>query len=387
MDMKLAQKALDKAKVALMSKPDSVFFTTVCFSLKHVWDDSIPTAQTNGLEIRYNPEFFMQLNEEERVFLLLHEVGHTIFMHVTRRGDRDPILWNIAGDFIINDMLVERGYKMPSGGLHDTQYHGMSTDQVYALLQQNTPQITLPMVDLMEPGSGNEEEPGNSGEAPGNMSPQEVEAKITDILVRASIQSKIAKDKPGTVPGDVEIFLDRMLNPKLPWHQLLRRFLHDRVKEDYSWRKPNRRFFPQHLLPSLHSEGLGHIVFAIDTSGSVSQKDFMRFISEINSVLRQFRPKQMTLIQFDTKIKSIDELRHADDLMRIKFTGRGGTNIKDVLDWTEANKPQALLVFTDGEFRVDNRSIASPLLWLIHNNPRFNASNGEIIHYEMEHAS
>ena len=61
MDMKLAQKALDKAKVALMSKPDSVFFTTVCFSLKHVWDDSIPTAQTNGLEIRYNPEFFMQL--------------------------------------------------------------------------------------------------------------------------------------------------------------------------------------------------------------------------------------------------------------------------------------------------------------------------------------
>ena len=64
--------ALNKAKIRLMSTPDSAFFTTVCFSLKHIWDESIPTAATNGKEIRFNPDFFMSLNTDEQVFLLLH---------------------------------------------------------------------------------------------------------------------------------------------------------------------------------------------------------------------------------------------------------------------------------------------------------------------------
>ena len=49
--MKNLQRALDKAKIALMSKPDSTSFTTVCFSLKHVWDDTITTAATNGTHL------------------------------------------------------------------------------------------------------------------------------------------------------------------------------------------------------------------------------------------------------------------------------------------------------------------------------------------------
>lgn len=384
MDMKVVQKALDRAKIQLMSTPDSAFFTTVCFSLRHVWDDSIPTAMTNGLEIRFNPDFFMCLSEQERVFLLLHEVGHVIFLHCTPRiGNRCPDKWNIAGDYVINGMLKERGFHMPKGGLYDAQYSGMSTEQVYATLPDN-PGMPLPMQDVViGPMPGNQADPngGQGGQAP--LTPQEIEARITDILVRATLQSKLQGDKPGTIPGAVEIFLDRLLNPKLPWYTLLRRFLNDRIKDDYSWAKPNRRFFPDLYLPSLYSEGLSHIAFAVDTSGSVSDSDFQRFISEIAGVLRQFKPSRMTLIQFDTRIKSVDEIASVDDLMRVKFTGRGGTRIGEVLDWAEQEQPQALLVFTDGEFRQETRRLKSPLVWLIHDNPRFVASMGKTIHYSI----
>lgn len=382
MDTNALQKAFNRTKVKLMDTPDSVFFTTVCFSLKHTWDESIPTAMTNGLELRINPQFFMRLSEPERVFLLLHEVGHVIFLHCTPRiGNRCPDLWNQAGDYVINAILKERKFQMPEGGLYDAQYDGMSTEQVYDLLQANPSKKPLPMQDVVIGPMPGGQDPGKDGKAP--MTAQEIDNQITDILVRAATQSKLAGDKPGTIPGAVEIFLDRLLNPKLPWQTILRRFLNEQIKDDYSWQRPNRRFFPDIYLPSPHSEGLTHLAFAVDTSGSVSDEDFLRFISEIAGVMRQFKPKKLTLIQFDTRIKSIDEIATVDDLMRVKFSGRGGTHIGEVLDWAEEHRPHALLVFTDGEFRQQVRKLKSPLVWLIHGNPRFTGAMGKTIHYDI----
>ena len=101
-------KALDKAKIALMSKPDVAFFTTVCFSLKHIWNSDIPTACTDGTSIEYNPAFFLSLSEAERVFLLVHEAMHVALMHILRVKDKDRKKWDIAADYVINGMLVDR---------------------------------------------------------------------------------------------------------------------------------------------------------------------------------------------------------------------------------------------------------------------------------------
>ena len=70
--------ALNKAKIALMRKTDSVFFTTVCFSLKHKWDDSIPTAATNGKEILFNTKFFLSSGEIYSAFTLNESNTSTI---------------------------------------------------------------------------------------------------------------------------------------------------------------------------------------------------------------------------------------------------------------------------------------------------------------------
>src|SRR4030095_8835742 len=123
--------ALSKAKINLMARPDSAFFTTICFSLMHVWDDRIPAACTNGKVIRFNLQFFMDLNPEERIFLLLHETLHVAYFHMDRLQTRNAGRWNVAADHVINLQLIERGFKMPSMGLADPQYKGMSTEEVY----------------------------------------------------------------------------------------------------------------------------------------------------------------------------------------------------------------------------------------------------------------
>ena len=373
MDQSPQDIALSKAKIQLMARPDSAFFTTIAFSLIHEFSEATDTARTNGKRIQYNPKFFMDLNHEERIFLILHESMHCAYLHMDRAQAYDPRKFNIAADHVINLQLLDRGFKMPKVGLADSQYRGLSTEEVYNLLPENP-----------NNGGGGSGVPGFGAdlELP-EGSTEQLQNDIQDILVRASIQSKMAGDKPGTIPGDVQIFLDRLLNPKLPWNRILQKYLQAFAKNDYSFKKPNRRFFPQHFLPSLYGQNLMNIAVAVDTSGSVSDEEFNRFVTETHSILRMMKPEKITVVQFDTKIKSVDEVRNVRQLMGINFTGRGGTQIEPVIDWANTHKPQLLLVFSDGYFRFYGPQTKCNTLWMIHDNPQFQAPFGKVIHYEI----
>ena len=354
----------NEAKVALMRKADSAFFTTLCFSMKHEFDSSIPTACTNGLKIKFNPDFWMALNKEERVFLMLHEAMHVALMHMVRLGDRKPKRYNRAGDYVINGMLINRGFTMPRSGLHDRQYDGMSTDQVYDLLDDNDDDFD----EDLQPCEGDMEV---------------LREEIEDILVRSQIQSNIDKDRQGTIPGELEILINKLLKPTLPWDRILSRYLNAYVKNDYSFKKPNKRFFPKFILPSLHSKGLANIAIAVDASGSVSDNEFSRFTSEIGKILKTLKPEKITVLQFDWKINNIDEVTNLNGLSKIEFVGRGGTDIREVLEWNEKNKPTTLIVFTDGYF-TNHETRNKNIIWVIHNNKSWEKPYGQKINYEIK---
>lgn len=369
--MALHDDALTKAKVALMGKPDSVFFTTVLFSLRQRFTQEIPTAATNGKEILINPDFFMKHDKDEQVFLLIHEAMHVAYLHMDRAMWRERRKFNVAADYVINLQLVERGFKMPPSGLLDRQYAGMSAEQVYDLLPANPP--PPPMEDLI-PGDG---DPAASAA---------LEAEVQDILVRAALQSKMAGDKPGSIPGDVEIYLDRILNPKLSPQAILRKYMQKYAKNDYSMKRPNRRFFPEHHLPSLYSPAIIDLVAAVDASISVSDDDFKQQVSEVANILRQTKPDKLTLLPFDVKLRKEISIRNINELLQVKFTGRGGTKIAPVIQYAIDKKPQVMLVFSDGEFNFpDLRPKHTDFIWLIYNNPGFTAPFGKVIHYEMHH--
>jgi predicted metal-dependent peptidase len=359
--------AMLRAKVALMKRPDSAFFTTLAFNLKHEFDTQIRTACTDGRRVRYNPQFFMSLNKEEQIFLILHEVMHCALMHMDRGKTFDPMRYNIAADHVINLTLIERGFTMPACGLADPKYTGMSAEEIYKLLPEDAKDDDGFGVDLEESGVPDEK----------------LREEIQNILIQAAIQSKINEDKAGTIPAEIQIFLNKLLNPKLPWNKILAKYLHSFSKNDFTFKRPNRRFFPDHYLPSMYSENLDRIAIAVDTSGSVSDEDFLGFISETHSILRMMNPKEITFIQFDHGIRAIDSVKSVRDLMGLKFTGRGGTEITEVLGWANTHKPQLLLVFTDGYFDFEDASTRVPTIWLIHGNPEWESPFGKTIHYEL----
>lgn len=361
------EQALSKAKIQLMNHPDTTFFTTICFSLKHRFSEEIPTACTDGLEIIFNPNFFMSLTADEKVFLLLHETLHVAYMHMARLSSREPKKWNIAADHVINLMLKARGFKMPKMGFADPRYADMSTDEVYEALPDSK-DVQFDM-DLKE----------------STVEPEKLQEAVEEILVRASVQAKIDGNSAGSIPEDLQIFIDRLLKPKLPWKNILQKFLNNFAKDDYSFRKPNRRYFPQFYLPSLYSTKLMDIAVAVDISGSVTDEDFTHFITEVHSILRMMKPDKLTLLQFNTNITNVDQIKTVKELSDIKFSGRGGTRIQPVMDWANTNKPQLLLVFTDGYFRFfENSTTKVNTLWLIHENPKFNPPAGKVIHYTLK---
>jgi predicted metal-dependent peptidase len=80
-----------------------------------------------------------KFTQEELVFVYVHELLHVALLHHTRSRGRDPWLWNLSADFVINGWLVEMGVgKMPAiGGLYDPRLAGMGSEEVYDLLARD----------------------------------------------------------------------------------------------------------------------------------------------------------------------------------------------------------------------------------------------------------
>jgi len=363
--MSAHQKQLDAAKIQLMTHPDSIFITSVCFSMKHIWDDKIPTACTNGVYIKYNPQFWLDLDPDEQLFLLLHETWHVAFAHMGRLQGRDSRRWNKAADYVINYMLVKAGYKMPKGGLYDAKYAGMSTEEVYALLEDD-PTSNLPMDDLV-PSDGTLEEA------------DQAQKDLDDILVRARMQSEMAEGF-SSVPGEIQLYINGLLDPKLPWTRILQRFAARAVKTGRSFKRPNRRFFPKILLPSRFSTGLTDIAIAGDISGSVTDITFKQYLSEAYYVLVKCKPSSLKFMQFDTIIKNVAEIDNINDLMDVTVHGRGGTNINPVIQWANEHRPSVMVILTDGQFHLTEPNPKVPIIWAISDNPGFNPPYGKVVH-------
>jgi len=375
----LIQKMLDRAKIQLMMLPETMFYTTILFSLRSIWDDQIPTAGVDGSALWINPAFFQKQTEKSRIGLLVHEVLHVALNHITRRGTRDHLLFNMAGDYVINNMLDHKGYELPHGALIDHKYDGMNTEQVYKILLEEAEKnpkkyIVIPGIggDVMYPKTAAE----NSA----------VEQGIADIVMRAAVQAKSANNGAGAIPGEILIEIDRLTNPKLPWNIIFQNYMQSFAKDEYSWRRPNKRFMPDYYLPTAFGESLCNIVAAVDCSGSVSDTDFSHFISELDTIQEIMHPEKITVIDFDTKIGMVQEISENAPIQDLKFHGRGGTEIQPVLAWAKENTPAIMIVFTDGEFfhnPTKEEDPEVPVIWLVHNNPSFTCQFGEVIHYEL----
>ena len=357
MEKDLENKLL-KAKVELMTR--SAFISTIALSLTHIITDKCSTADVCGTTVRYNPQFITQLSTTQFAGLIAHECWHVAFQHIARRGSKDHIIWNCAGDYVINYMLSKAGFEIPTGGLLDKKYNEeWSTDQVYEdLIKENKDFDTGKlMLDLREEENQSKEETLSRDSA------------VTSIIVRARTQAIIAGDKSrAEIPDEISRIIEKLLNPKLPWPVILNKFLDQRVRDEYSWARKNRRYSKNTYLPSLHSYGLSHLTFAIDTSGSIDDTQLQEMLSEIKGIQQIFNPTQMTIIDCDSEIHQVHHIDQTTDILSLKFSGGGGTSFQPVLDYVTEYPTQALIYFTDLYGEDDLDPVDYPILWICNSN-------------------
>ena len=156
----------------------------------------------------------------------------------------------------------------------------------------------------------------------------------------------------GKVPGRVEETVKGAHASRLDWRTLLRRYMTDAAKSDYSWSLPNRRFIDSGLyLPAIRSEGMETIAVIIDTSGSLPADTLAAFWAELREVAAEIRPESVIVLQVDAVLQDAAEYAPDDLPDEIALKGRGGTDFRPGFEWLDEQgiRPAVCLYFTDME--------------------------------------
>lgn len=355
----------------------AAFFGSLLCSLDFSWQrEDCPTAQTDGIRLQFNPDFFMWMQPPARETVLLHELWHVAYLHGPRCGSRDPEVWNEACDHYINLQLEADGYSfvgIDEGICKDPKYKDWVEEDIYDDLMNNPKKRQKPSMGI---GSG------MSGDMK-PLIPGQSHGTVVNSIVRAMQSQKLSGGQlAGKNAGRMEEVITQFLKPVVPWEQELLEFFTDIDDTRYTWARPRRRYTDIYL-PSLEDdEGrLRHLVYFEDVSGSISTADSLRFNSEVAYVKTQFNPKKMSLVTFDTVIQNQIDITEEDTFEEIKITGRGGTDLRPVRDWIIKNKPTAAIIFSDMCVEpMEELPFDIPILWVCLGNSRATVPFGRIIH-------
>lgn len=378
-DMAEANKALDKAKVTLMTVKNSTFITSILWSLKFSWNSSIPTARTDGLTLEVNPEWFMGLTPGARVGLLAHESWHPALEHPIRGIGFDHRIYNIAADYVINIMLEDAGYELPPQGYVDAKYRNMTTEQVYNIIysdeKENPSSDFNPDIQM-----------GDGGDSPSGGGASELQEQLDSILVKAALEAEMAGEslQAGNIPSDVLRRIEELTNPKLPWETILLNYANTYAKTEYSFSRPKKKFMPDFYLPALSGTTINHIAGAADSSGSVNDAEFTSFLQQVETILSLAKPNRVTIMDFDTKVKSINHITQPSELWDLKFKGYGGTDLKPVFEEARKLNPDLFIVFSDLHCKPIKKETPFPVIWVVVNNPNAKVNFGHKIDIEVK---
>ena len=191
--------------------------------------------------------------------------------------------------------------------------------------------------------------PADSGQGGGGPSPSEVAAEEQAWDETMHQAASLAKAQ-GRMPGAVEDTVRGAHVSTVDWRTLLRRYMTDATKRDYSWSLPNRRFIDSGLyLPSIRSEGIDTIAVIVDTSGSLPARTLAEFWAEISEIANELQPERVILLQVDAAVQDAAEYAASDLPDEIAISGRGGTDFRPGFAWLEEHdiRPGVCLYLTD----------------------------------------
>ncbi|WP_018465446.1 DUF2201 family putative metallopeptidase [Calidithermus timidus] len=364
------ERRLSAALLRIRSR--SPFFATLALFARFRPSREVITAATDGHDVYYNPAFMNKLSERELEGVLLHEVLHAAHLHVTRRSLRNPQLWNIAADIVVNGILRDHGFELPQGALFDPALERYSVEEVYALLLKHSQKYELPGLDLLEAApadaEGAEEESRRSragGLGDDSMS-EARKSRLEAHWARANQQA--AALARGLHKGDTPAGLERLLAaaspPRLDWRAMLWRFL---TATPTDFEGFDRRYIGRGLyLDALQGHKL-RLYLAVDTSASVDDAQVRAFLAEVQGILWAYPQLECWLYYADAAIYGPYVLGPGDPIPTPR--GGGGTDFRPFFQAVHEVHEDYLggvcVYLTDGYGDFPPEPPELPVLWAI----------------------
>jgi predicted metal-dependent peptidase len=392
-------------------------------------------AHTIGVDpdgnVFWNKNWMEKLSEAETTVTIIHEAGHVILRHCERAKTKDRNLWNQAVDSVVNQMLIQNGFKdFPKGGIipkNDSFFFKLLGIQIEDISKKTAEEIYDELSKAKEEqkskqkakGKKKDEDEDNSDDGEGDSDEdyefdehipdvqkenkdakdmkdaqdknedsgegknsdsenkeeqisknEDLDEKWARILSEAETHSRMA----GKETLGMDRYIDKLLNPKRNWKNILYREVTQETAVDTTWNRPSRRSESLGIyLPSQKKENI-NIAIGIDSSGSITDEELKSFLSHTRDVVASFENINLTVLICDSKIHKVHEFSHANinDVKKIEVKGKGGTQFTPVFDYLAKNKPNIKLVIylTDGDcfekFKIEK--YRGRVLWVLTKN-------------------
>ena len=330
-------------------------------------DDWCPTAATDGKHLFYNTQFFNALSNKEIEFVIAHEILHCVFDHIIRREDRDPMIYNIACDYIVNNTLVRDKIGEPVKMIQifqDWKYDGWQSeavyDDIYKKAEENGKKFLEQMGELLDEHIDWETKPSKpkAGKGGGKESDQrpsytkEEMKKIRD-QIKENMISSAQSAGAGNIPAEVERMIKELTEPKMNWREILRQQIQATIRNDYTFSRPSRKgWHTGVVLPGMNFDQQIDCAICFDMSGSIGDDQAVNFLSEVKGIMDEFKEYNLKLWCFDTAVYNEKDYSSSDgeDFSEYKPIGGGGTEF--MVNWEYMKEhdivPKKLIMFTDG---------------------------------------
>ena len=332
-------------------------------------DDWLGTAAVDGRNLYFNTQFFNAMSNKEIEFVIAHEILHCVFDHLGRRDDRNHQIYNIAADYIVNNLLVrDRIGDKPKlvDCFQDFKYEGWTSEEVYDDIfeeaKKNGEEFLKQLGEMLdehidwegEGGQGSNDGEGADGkESKKRPTYSKEELKKIKDEIKENMISAAQTSGAGNVPGEIARMIKELTEPKMNWREILRQQIQSTIRNDYTFSRPSRKGqMSGAILPGMNFDETIDICIALDMSGSIGDDQARDFLSEIKGIMDEYKDYNIKLWCFDTKVYNEQDFSAdgGDDLMDYEIMGGGGTDFMVNWEYMKYNdiQPKKFIMFTDG---------------------------------------
>jgi len=398
----IARSRMESARVDILLDHPYFAAALLAIPMRGTFDEAIAHAVvTDGTRIAYRHDLVAALERLQVRMLIMHALAHVLLRHPERGGSREWRAWTTACDVAVDLLFEGLGLVRPHEIAHLRGFQDLSAEAIYEKLVTTgapAPGITpvAPHGDGMqrpaetEPGEASPEEPRKSrteregeGDAferamSGAERPTKVHLQGLQRDFARDLEGRSGGSAPGTHAGNASSEIDAAQREQVRWQQVLARFMRETIDQEWSFSRPNRKHLWRGIyLPGPVEIAGGRFVVAIDTSGSMSDRDLGLVLGEIDAI-RRTCACELTVLQFDAQIHATAEFSRWSDqhegigsskVMRV--FGRGGTDLRLPFTWAEEERRKgrsisALIVCTDGFGPLPSDAPAGlPVLFLL----------------------